>query len=304
MLLRSINKPTDSHSKRIELLLEKYPSLCDYVHHKEEILLKLFTYFFINHFMKKMIFKVILLYFYFLTTAVLGIKFELDYLTFVLLYFGIPALILIIQLKSYIKKISYESLLISIPSVLVIDHIAHLSKSWYENGTINIRILNSFPIDTFIWGFIYTIFIISSYAYFFDQKRKLGIDSMNRKLIKLILSLLSIFIVLLIIYGGSFFIPYFYAVLIFIYIIWSSYWLIRFPKLYSQISLLGLFFLIPSFIYEFVAIKLAHWEFQKGFHIGYIEILNINFPLEEMLWFFVMVISIGITYEVFADNRK
>ncbi len=253
--------------------------------------------------MKRKLRFTIILYLYFIFIALLGLYFRIGYLLFSILYFGVPLIPLLIKLKKYSKKILVITTLITLPFVLMIDHTAHLSKSWYENGTINIRVFGTFPIDSFIWGLLYTLIIISVYSYLFDQSKQELISKNTKKLVKLTIILLIITGLIFIIFGKNLFIPYFYLIFLSLVSLWAVF-LQKHPKLYHKMNLLGFWFFIPQIIYELVAMKLMHWEFLRGYHIGYIELFKVIFPFEELLWFYIVVVAVGTIYEVYIDDRK
>ena len=65
----------------------------------------------------------------------------------------------------------------------------------------------------------------------------------------------------------------------------------------------GLFFFVLSILYELTAIHAGHWIF-PGDYIGFVEILGLRFPIEELLWLMLCVPSTIAIYEFFADDRK
>jgi len=80
--------------------------------------------------------------------------------------------------------------------------------------------------------------------------------------------------------------------------------ILKYPKLFKSTSILALFLFISSFTYEIIALKLGHWEFARGNHIGYISIFNTTFPIEEGAFLIFTPYFVSLIHEVFSDNKR
>ena len=251
--------------------------------------------------------EILLLFTYFLLATLFVLYLKTNYLVTVFLYFAVPSIYISIKNKSLIRKTALFSLASSLPLVFVFDYIAHVSSIWYENSVIGIRILNTFPVDTFLWGFLYAYFIISFYEYFFDK------DKNKKKISKDFKILLYVFSGVIFLFGLFYFfaqqlliIQQFYIFfVIFAMIVPIILVLYRYPKLRQKIWLMTGYFFIISFIYELVAIYLGYWYFYSSqIYIGMLNIFGFRFPIEEFLWLVFAVPAILCVYEYFADDKK
>jgi len=232
--------------------------------------------------------------------------FELGYLLTAFIYIGIPSIYISFKRKAFLKKTLLFSLMLSIPVVFVLDYIMHVSNVWYEFSTIGIRVLNSFPVDTFIWAFLYTFFIISFYEYFFDNDKMR--NKFSRDIKYMIINLVTIVVVFLAVYfinKNLLVINHFYIIMIFVLFITPCVFVLyKFPGLIKKVFLQGAYFFVLSFIYELVAVKLGHWTFPGRYYIGWIELFGLRFPVEELLWLVLAVPAFICIYEYYADDRK
>ena len=253
---------------------------------------------------KKKIELISIIIYYVLISLIIGF-FKLGYLLGAILYSGFPAIYITLKRKIIFRKTCLFSLLVTFPLVLVFDHIATINQAWYENATMGIRILNSFPIDTFIWIFLYVYFIIAFYEYFFDTDRIKKFFSKNIKhLIYILGGIVLMFGIIYAINKSLFIIPYFYAFFVLLlFILPPLLILLKCPRLMKKIIYQSLYFFLLSIIYEITALYANHWSF-PGEYIGFVELFSFRFPFEEFLWLMFCVPSILSIYEFFADDSK
>jgi hypothetical protein len=96
------------------------------------------------------------------------------------------------------------------------------------------------------------------------------------------------------------------------YILAILIWFIALPwiiigyhqRLIPKIVKVGVYFLLLSILYEYVANKNNNWFFPGNNFVGYVSVLDIKFPLEEFLWLFFAVPAIVTYYEFLADDEK
>lgn len=209
--------------------------------------------------------------------------------------------------KIIFRKTFLYSFVFSFPCVFVFNYVATVSGAWWEKGTIGLKVLGAFPIDTFIWGFLYIYFVVSFYEYFFDNDRIKKTFSHRMKYLGVILALLT-FVFGLIYYLNKdlFVIKYFYLLLILlIFIVPTILIIYRYPLLTKKVIYMGLYFVLFSFIYELSALFVGQWGFDKGgYFIGWLEIFSLRFAFEEFLWLVFAVPALILIYEFFADDRK
>ena len=248
--------------------------------------------------------EIILSYVFFFVAAVVGGYFKLNFINFTVL-FTVPVIIyLSLKLKKYFKKLLLEAVVISVPLEIILDSIAHLSKSWYVPSVWGIRIFGDMPLDDIIWTFLYILLILLSYTYLFDHYK-------SKKLKKSFKMMSLTFLILLLgfIFVNNFFpmilsVPYFYSILMAFSLIFTIVFLAKHPKMYQNISLMALYLFLPSVFFEYVALELGHWYFDQGYHLAYITAGKFSVPFEELLFYFLAVTTTVLIHEMFGDNNR
>lgn len=236
-----------------------------------------------------------------------SLTFKTNFLISTLLFFGIPAIYLSWRNTHAIKKSFLFSSIIGIFGAFVIDYFATVGGFWFVPKTVfPLRLLGVVPIEDLIWGFLLVYGIVMFYEHFLD-KGKHNLKDTNLKY--LIISLIFIFITFFLIYLFKPFllvIPYFYikaGIIIILFPIIS--FLSFFPKLISKFIKAGTYFFIQGILFELTGLTLNQWNFDGTNFIGWVQILNLKFPLEEFVFWMVLFSTCVLSYyEFFDDDRK
>jgi hypothetical protein len=216
----------------------------------------------------------------------------------------LPGSLFLFKNKEYKNKNLFESFLFMLPVVVVLETFAHSSKAWYESTLFSFRIFNLFPLESFLWGISYYILLIATYEYFFDKKNKPKFNKRFKIALAFVYFALIITLICLFFFPTLLTIPYFYTVFLTTILILTAIAAIKSPVIFKRGSLLSLFFLIPGILHEYISLKLGHWLFTEGFHIGYLTISNHIIPIEEIFWIPLFPIWIALFYEFFQDDFK
>ncbi len=227
-----------------------------------------------------------------------------NYIITAVLFFVIPAIYLSIKRPSIIKKIFSSAVVILVPSVSILNYFAHTDGSYYNFSIIGIRIFGVYPIDDFLWGFLYFYYILMVYEYFFEKERILKTPKRTIVFEIIGFSCALLFSFAVYVSGHIFTISYFYAWLVgIVFLFLPILILYNHPRIFKKTILVGLFFIPLSFLYEYVAISKVNWIFPGHHFLGYVTLFNISFPLEEMLWLLLAAPSVIVYYEFFADDE-
>lgn len=254
--------------------------------------------------MTKKIYIGIFLYFYCLLATFVALWLHLNYLQNIFLYFGPPVLLLLLHLGKYGKKLRYESFVVGVPAVFLIDYLAHTSKAWYENSSFVVRVLNVFPIETFFWSVLYVGMVILVYENLFDKFPQIVINKHFKILYRLLIIMLVFFFNIYFWNEQLLRIQGFYLYMLLIFFLINIVGLFVHPHLIKQVLLCTLFLFIPLIIYELTSLYLGHWYFEVGNHLFYFSAFGLVLPIEEILWFPLTTGAIIICHEVFADNGE
>jgi hypothetical protein len=101
------------------------------------------------------------------------------------------------------------------------------------------------------------------------------------------------------------FTSYPYLVIGVIAIIPLLYLSIKNPKIMSKFLFIGTYFFIYYFVFEMLAVYKSYWIYPGNNYIGWIQILNLRFPFEEMFfWMMLYASTIVSYYELFIDDER
>lgn len=246
----------------------------------------------------------LLSYAFYLGVAGIALVLKLNFLVFTVLFTVPPILYFGLKLKNHFKNAIIESLVIAVPLEIIWDSLAHLSKSWYVYSLFGIRIFGDIPVDDFIWSILFVLLVITTYEYFFDHYKSSKLAASFKKMVLFFLLALAVFISVFKLFPQVLVIPYFYAWLMAGLFVFTVYGLLRHPQLYQNVSLAALYFFLPSVLCEVVALKVGHWYFEAGYHVGYLTVGDLSVPFEEFLFYFLAITAIAMIHELFCDNRR
>jgi hypothetical protein len=221
-----------------------------------------------------------------------------------LFVFSLPAIYYSIRQPRMIRKLSLFALLFGIPGTAVFTYLAHTDGAWF-NPSIVPRILEIYPVEDFIWCFIYMYYIVAFYEYFLEHEKKFRLSAHFRPIVTLCWIGAGMFTIAAYIYGPLSALPYFYALfLVFIVIIPSWWFLAKHQSMLVKVVKTELFFLPFSFLMEYVANVNHNWWFPGSQFIGYVQAAGIRIPLEEFLWLLLVVPAFLVYYELLADDGR
>lgn len=239
--------------------------------------------------------------------SVISLYFKTNFLISILLFFGIPGVYLSWRNFHAVKKSFVFSLLFGTFGLFIIDTYATASGSWFvPQSSFSIRLLGIVPIEDIIGGGLLIYNIIMFYEHFLD-KGKHNLKDTNLKYF--IVSLIFAFIFLFLTYlfkPSMLVIPFFYikaGIVIVLFPIIS--FLSIFPRLLSKFVKAGTYFLIVGILFKFTGVTLNQWNFYGNNFIGWINILNVRFPIEELFFYIILFSTCVLSYyEFFDDDRK
>ena len=238
--------------------------------------------------------------------AIISLLLNVTLLLSIAIFYVVPAFFISLKGKKHVKKTAIFALVI-VPAVVVMDAIGHIAKSWFVPTIFPFRIFGS-ALEVAIWGFFTVYFIVIFYEFFLDHHitKKLYTPRLKYLLIS-ILVILSLFIFLFINSPVLLEIPYFYLILgIIIVAVPAILGLFTTKRLLTKFFITAAYFFYFHLIYEIVALKLGWWLFlTEGQFVGWVSLLGVNFPFEE-LFIFVMLgaLSTIAYYEFFDDDEK
>ncbi len=240
--------------------------------------------------------------------SVLSFMFKANAFESIILFLVLPSLYLSIRVPQHIKKSLIFSVILGVPTIIWTDYIAHLNRQWLIPESIfPFRLFSYVTIEVIIWAIAMMYLPTMFYEYFLDKKTSKGLSFLRSSIfVVLILIAFSAFAVLFFWFPDLLRIPYFY--LFFGLIIVLLPILIEFfrrPNIFSRLCRAGSYFFFLTFLYEITGLKLGWWDFPGPQLIGWVSILGVRFPFEE-LFFWIMLFAMAWLsyYEFFLDDEK
>lgn len=102
---------------------------------------------------KKAQFDHFIVYLFPICSALVSTVFSTNYLTTIILFYGLPSVYLSFRYSRYIKKALFFALIFGSVITVPLDYLAHLNGSW-EIIAPGYRILEYIPITDFIWAIL------------------------------------------------------------------------------------------------------------------------------------------------------
>lgn len=227
----------------------------------------------------------------------------------IIFFLVIPSIYLSIKGKEYVKKAIIFTLASGLTTIIIIDYTAQISKSWlmYPNSIIPYKLFGLVTLEVILWALFTCYFIIMFYEYFIDKHRTKKLLAPNMKyLLILVLISFSLFIITWQKFPSAFNIPYYYLQWgIILLLIPFLFQLLKYPKTTSKFFLAAAYFFYMNIIYEISALKLGWWTFPGVQFVGWIKIFGVSFPIEEVIfWFILLALTTISYYEFFDDDEK
>lgn len=253
---------------------------------------------------KRIDFYILITYIFVASSAI--ILFNLNYFFSTLLYLLVPSIYLTLANPRSFRKTIYYSILFGIPFSIIFDYIAIVSDSWHETTMFNFKFLGVVPVENTLWAILMIYVTIIVYEYVFDQGGdRIHFPKRIKYLVYVFLILGTTFALIYSLNRELLVIKYFYIIFtLFVFIIPIFLITKAFPNLIPKLLLQGFAFSFAGFIYEVVSGYNGHWKFSGNEYIGMIRILQVTFPIEELLWILLSVPAFICIYEFFADDRK
>ncbi len=242
-----------------------------------------------------------------LAATLISILFQANLLASTILFFGVPCLWLGYKQPQKVPKALLFSIVLVLPVFVIGDYIATLDKAWYITATVfSVRAFGILTYEEIIWGILGTTMAVLFYENYLDKPSKKESHTGFRYFAGAIFVMIALFLVVNTLAPALLQVNYAYLIfgtlfealplIVFVY---------RYPKKLTQILTVLGYFTYVCLLHELVQLQLNNWSFPGTHFIGWIEIIGYRFPLEELV-FFVMILAAAVVvyYEIFDDDRK
>lgn len=232
---------------------------------------------------------------------------EADYLTLIIVSFGVPTLYLLLRNRKESLKVIVASLFL-MPIGILVNYFAYTTGSWHAHDSIfNVRFLESFVYEDFLWGTLCFMYILSFYEYFIDVTpyEKRNTTKLAKRAFVYSGILVSALIAIILFHGGLFSVPYYYLVLGVFLSILPVFFIFKYPHLLKKLLEVNIFFFFIFFLQDLATLKLGIWSFPGDEFVGWVTIHGVSLPLEEFVfWICLGASSVVAMYEFFDDDLK
>lgn len=243
-----------------------------------------------------------------IAAALISFAIEAGLVTSMLLFLGVPAVYLSFKCPQYIRKVALFSLILSIPTAIIADHIMQQTGGWLTYSVFgSFRLFDYVIVDQIVWVFLYVYFVGIFYESFIDRHKIVSSTSSKFKPFAIFMAIvLGLFVVAHFFSPALLNINYFYLKLGLVGMIPLIIGLFKMPEVYGGILRAGVYFFVLSLIYELTALSLGQWSFPaKNQFIGIVQILGISFPFEELFfWIIIGAVAVATYYRLIAEDNK
>jgi hypothetical protein len=254
--------------------------------------------------MKKMDF--VLLCLFAVIAAIITIYFKTNLVASTFLFFGLPAVYLTTRNAGTLRKSIIFSLLMSLSLSLFIDILATLDAAWHTYTIFPFKFFGIATVENYLFALLWVLSATLFYEHFFDKDR---IKNKFNKNIKFLVGLCVVLISatsVMYMSGKIPVIPYFYLISSVTFVALPLViFLYYHPKTLSKFLLTAIYFFFLTLTFEIAALHAGQWAFPGKHFLGFVEIFQYRFPLEEFIfWMMLATPSLLAYYEFFADDRR
>lgn len=237
----------------------------------------------------------------------LSIATKANYPITLLLFWGLPSLMLSFLAKNHVTKAALFAIACSV-LFIPLDLVFYISKQWYVfTAPTDYRLFGIVAWEDIIFFFLWIYFPVLFWEHFYEKNH--NENNWSKKMTKLTIVFLFVSIIILSSWALAphlLQIPYFYLLcLLLIGVLPIAIETVFKPKLSFKFIKIGIYFAYVGILYELTALYLVQWNYPSTEFVGWIEIIGLKFPIEELFaWIILGSTGILTIYEAFDDDQK
>jgi hypothetical protein len=249
--------------------------------------------------------QMILLYVLPLLAVVVALVVRAEFLLTLILFWGLPSVVLTLWAREHaLKALLFAT--VGMIFMICLDLVFFATKQWYVVTPFNTLFGVVAWADLLYW-FLWVYFPILFWEHFYEKKKKEPFWSRKMTRLASVLLLASFAILAAWTWAPHLLqIPYFYLLsTVILIVIPIALEVLAKPKLGFKFLRVALYFAYVAILYELTALYLGQWLYPSDQFIGWIEIVGLRFPIEE-LFAWILLGSTGILtwYEYFDDDNR
>ncbi len=247
--------------------------------------------------------QLIILYTLPLVAVVASRVLSANYFWALMFFWGVPSILLTFWAKNKALKTAAFA---SVGTILLIglDILFYANHQWQVISEFKSRFLGLVAWEDFPFYFLWVYFPVMYWEHFFGKVASEKIWS--KRMARASGAIVIVFLTIITVWAWLpklVLIPYFYLVITVVFIAIPLFLELRSrPRLKGKFLRLGMYFAYVGILYELTALSLGQWYYPSSQFVGWIEIIGIRFPIEELFaWILLGAAGILSWYEYFAD---
>jgi hypothetical protein len=223
-----------------------------------------------------------------------------------ILFWGLPALALTVWAREHAKKAALFTIVLTTLAI-ALNLIFYVTGQWYVVSGFDFRLFGIMAWEDIPYFFLFIYFPILFWEYFFERQKQERPWRKRMTYFAVIVGLIFLAIVSAWAWAPHLLqIPYFYLICMFLVaIIPLALELGEHPRLAPKFLSVGVFFAYIAILYEVTSIYLGQWYYPSTQFIGWVEIFDQRFPLEEFItWILLGAPAVLAHYEYFDDDNR
>lgn len=217
-----------------------------------------------------------------------------------------PIIYMFLRKKKNWKKILLGTLVFGVLLGHLLEFTANRSLLWECKSLIfNSLIFGTSTYDCTAGYGLMVIFMLTFYEHFLDRDLN---HCISKKVLYILIPGLLFIPISYLIYKLDIGIPLTslpYTLIGTVAIIPLIFLSLRNHQIITKFLFLGIYFFIYYFFFELLAVYKGYWIYEGNNYIGWVEILDLRFPFEEMFfWMMLFAATIASYYELFIDDEK
>ncbi|HXK36628.1 MAG TPA: hypothetical protein VJ553_03545 [Candidatus Paceibacterota bacterium] len=242
-----------------------------------------------------------------LIATVAAFVFDISFLASIPIFFGpLLALLAFLARRAFVRSVLF-AIVIAISVTTIIDTIAHASGAWIAKSAFPYRILGLAPWEDVILGVFLVTSILLYYEWHVQHHRSFPLVAARWRRFIVFIGLLIAAVVFAWLWDPEslIFSDAFLKLGLFSILLPCVLELSRHHALTGKFARTALYWTYVLFLYELAGVYNFWWHFPSDDYVGWIQIMNIGFPLEEFVfWIAGASLAMLAYYEFFLDDGR
>ncbi|KKQ41530.1 MAG: hypothetical protein US60_C0037G0011 [Microgenomates group bacterium GW2011_GWC1_37_8] len=237
--------------------------------------------------------------------AIISVVLKTNFMGSILLFFFLPSLFISWRAPKYIAR-SLKFALLTLIFTVPLNFAAHISNQWLIAKSMFSFEIGYTSVEMLLWIIFYVYLVVIYYEYFLDKHViKPKLDKTRRRNFLIYYFFMAFAgIVLIFIYPYISRYGYYYLIAGIVFVLVPIFLVeTRNPQFIIKFFKSAAYFFVLTFLYELSALQLGWWHFpSQGNFIGWVSILGLNFPLEELIFWIMLGSMAFLSYFEYYDD--